>query len=475
MEEFDYTKLDEIVLFDGDGDLIELKRNGRYIDLIKPKEIEKRYYRYDLKKNVFERVNFYKTRPTKYTEVVVKNITGWFTNCRMITKDIHFGRLIVFAKFNRRFDMYKSPVRFVEKLGNKIILAIEQWEALGIKLEPVERFFGEHLVDTWVNGQKRDLREYVFTLDKKLCGGRKPPWYSIGFYDYVDVLPGELNKDLLSYVRNNYEILTKDEIRNLKDRYNDGEYKIEIELKKIGRNPEFTGVFHYMTQYRYRGQNPVRWAFGSSVESIRVRNNLIAAIKDYNLDPMALVRWLKKQQNVEKNDVGYLFGSGNHYNDYLQCELELCDGSYRRMDKYPDNFRTEFHKKQEEYSAKMAEIDEQKFKQIAEENKKYEHKGKKFIVKIPEKTEEIHHEALVLEYCVRTYIPRVIDGRTLIAFLRNKNYPNDPLVTLEIKNGALTQAYGKNDSKPNKDVLDYLKKYIKMKDLRAGCWVDSLV
>jgi len=89
MEDFDYTQLDEIVLFDGDGDLIELERNGHYIDLIKPKEIAKRYYRYDLKEKKFERVNFYKTKPTTYSEVKVKNITGWFTNCRMITKDLH--------------------------------------------------------------------------------------------------------------------------------------------------------------------------------------------------------------------------------------------------------------------------------------------------------------------------------------------------------------------------------------------------
>ena len=471
VEAFDYTQLDEIVLFDGCGDLIELKRNGRYIDLIKPKEIEKRYYRYDLSEKKFERVNFYKTKETTYTEVKVRNITQWFTDCRMITKDLHFGRLIVFAKFNRRFDKYRSPVRFIEQLGHRIILSIEQWEALGIKLEPVEKFFGEHLQSVWVNGERKDLRKYVFTLDQNLVG-RKNPW--LWFWDYIDVLPGDLSKELLEYVKNNYTIITKEEIRNLRDRYNHGEYLIEEKLKKIGRDPEFNGVFHYTTSYRYRGESPTRWAFGSSGESIRVRNNLIAAIKDYHLDLISLVRWLKKQQNVEKNDIGYLFGSGDHYNDYLSCELELCDGSYSKMVKYPTNFRTEFHKKQEEYSAKMAKIDEQKFAEIGKQNKHYEYKDKKYIIKIPQKTEEIHEEALSLSHCVRTYIPRVIDGKTLIAFLRNKKHPNDPLVTLEIKNGALTQAYGENDSKPTDEQLKFLKKYVTKKDLEVGCWKSDL-
>lgn len=472
MSDFDYTKLDEIVLFDGNGDLIELERDGRYINLKKPTEIDKRYYRYDLKERKFQRVNFYKTRPTAYNDVKVKNITGWFTNCRMITKDLHFGRLIVFAKYNSRFDKYSSPVRFIEQLGHPIILAIEQWEALGFKLQPVEDFFGDHLKNVWISGQGRtDIREYVFTLNKKVTGGKTP---YIRFYSYIDILPGQLNKEVLKYLKSNKPLLTREILRDLKENYNNGEYYVEQELKKIGQDPEFSGIFHYTTEYRYRGQNPRRWAFGTSQESRRVKNNLIKTIKDYNLDLISLCRWLKKQLNVEKNDVGYLFGSGNHYHDYLECEFELCDGLYSKMLKYPDNFRTEFHRKQEEYTAKIAEVDESKFKQISEENKKYEHIGKKYIVKIPKKTEEIHHEALILKHCVRTYIPRVIDGFTLIAFLRNKNYPEEPLVTLEIKNGALTQAYGKNDSKPTEEELEFLNFYIKKKKLNVGCWTETL-
>ena len=42
----------------------------------------------------------------------------------------------------------KSPVRFIEQLGNKIITSIEQWEALGFKVEEMEEFFGEKLVGT---------------------------------------------------------------------------------------------------------------------------------------------------------------------------------------------------------------------------------------------------------------------------------------------------------------------------------------
>ena len=139
-EPYDYTKLDKIILFKGkEGkDTIELSRDRRYINLIKPTEINKRYYRYDLKDKKFQRINFYKTTDDKITDVKTKNITKWFSDCRIETKDLHFGRLIIFAKFNSEFTRYQSPVRFIEQLGHPIITSIEQWEALGIKVNEVE-------------------------------------------------------------------------------------------------------------------------------------------------------------------------------------------------------------------------------------------------------------------------------------------------------------------------------------------------
>ena len=83
--------------------------------------------------------------------------------------------------------------------------------------------------------------------------------------------------------------------------------------------------------------------------------------------------------------------------------------------------------------------------------------------------------ANVLKHCVRTYIPRVLKEETLIAFLREKKDVETPLVTLEVKKGALTQAYGKNDSKPKKEHLEFLKMWCKMKNLKVGCWKSDLL
>ena len=466
-EPYDYTKLDHIILFKGDTDTIELSRTGRYINLIKPSEIEKRYYRYDLKDKKFQRLNFYKTTKDKITDVSVKNITGWFKDSQIITKDLHFGRLIIFAKFNSDFSMYRSPVRFIEKLGHKMITSIEQWEALGFKVKEMEEFFGDRLVS-----RDNDIRKTIYLGEEKLY-----KWSTkLNYYGSITLAPSDFSKELLNYIKENYTEVSSQMLRQLHGEYNNGEYWIEKELKKIGQDPEFYGIFHYESNRGYgRRHKEQKWAFGTSHESRTVRSHLMQVIREYNLDLQSLCKWLKKQQNVDKNDIGYLLGDGNHYSDYLLCEKDLNDGRLSKMTKYPDNFRSEFHRIQTEYNAKQGDIDEAKFKKQAELHENLEHTGRKYQIIIPRETQEIENEAQCLKHCVRTYIPRVIEGKTLIAFLRDKKEPEIPLITLEVKKGALTQAYGEHDRKPKQEHLEFLKMWANMKNLQIGCWKADLL
>ena len=463
---YDYTGLEEIIIFQG-TDLIELSRDKQYINLIKPSEKDKRYFRYDLQKKCFERINFYKTKPKKITETKTKNITQWFKNAHIITKDLHFGRLILFAKHNHEFERYSNSVRFIEQLGHLIIEAIEQWEALGFEVEEMTQFYGEFL-GKGINS-KKDYRKLIYQgIIPETSWG-----YKRKFYGAMRIRPADLRKDLFQYIKKTYTKVNNSLLRELKDQYNNNEYPIEQTLKKLAQTPELQGTLHYTSHGYYNTQGKEKWAFGTSHESKRVRQNLISAIQEYHLEPQALLRWLKKQKNVEKNDIGYLFGA-NHYPDYLNCELELKNHKYPKMNKYPDNFRTQFHKTQEEYNIIKKQVDERKFKEQNQKHIQLEHTGKKYCILTPTKTQDIHNEANELEHCVRTYIPKIVEGKTLILFLRDKKHPNIPLVTLEVKNGALTQAYGKNDSKPKKEHLNYLRKWCKIKKITPACWHNDL-
>lgn len=453
---YDITKLDEIVIFDGGGEVIELSREGKYINLIKESEIDKRYFRFDLQKKIFERINFYKTVDDKISETDVKNITYWFTDCKLITKDVHFGRLIVYAKNCFEFDRYSSPVRFVQQLGHPYIENLEQWEALGVRIDEIEEYFGELMVRKTWSGIIIDNRKNIF-LDKHRYRHSR----------YISCSPTDCSKELLEYIKS-LKHISISHLSRLYKSYNNGEFDVEKVLMKLNESDEFSDIFTYESDNYYES-GTVNIFKSHSYTSDRIRDNIIRTIQEYSLDYIAFCRWIKKQKNVEKNEIDYLFDT-NHYRDYLRCELELKDGYYSKMDKYPDNFRTEFHKTQVEFEAINGTLDEFKFRQQKDKFHDYEHTGVKYCMMIPEHPNEIKHEASELHHCVRSYIAPMTEGKTLIMFLRNKKEREQPLITVEVKNGVVKQAYGNHDSKPKKAHLEYLRHWANMKGLRMGCW-----
>ena len=151
-------------------------------------------------------------------------------------------------------------------------------------------------------------------------------------------------------------------------------------------------------------------------------------------------------------------------------EYELKNHRKSKMIKYPKNFRTVFRQRQAEYEAIKEEVDARKFEVIAEKNGELEFANKDFVMRIPRSPKEIADEANELHHCVRTYIPRVLKEQTLIMFLRDKDMVTQPLVTVEVKNGRVTQAYGINDSKPSDEQLEFLRKWAKKKKLKMAFW-----
>lgn len=453
---YDVNQLEEIIIFDGDRDIIELSREGKYINLIKESEYDKRYFRFNLQTSEFERINFYKTVDDKISKVSVENITYWFSGCKLITKDLHFGRLVIYAKNCYEFDRYSSPVRFVQQLGHRYIKNLEQWEALGVRIIDIDEWFGDKQVWEQYNGNIIDHRKDIYL-------GRYVSRHS----RYVSNSPSECSKEILFHIKA-LKNVTCSQIHNLVNNYNNGEMQIERDLIELHNSDEFADIFMY-TEDNYRGRHTYNVLEDDDYTAIRIRNNIYRTIRDFSLDLEAFCRWIKKQKNVEKNDVGYLFET-NHYRDYLRCEFELKDGSFSKMVKYPDNFRTEFHKAQIEFEAVNGNFDEFKFKGQKDRFADYEHTGKKFCMLIPEHPNEIKHEASELHHCVRSYIQPMTEGETLIMFMRDKKYKKDPLITVEVRNEVVRQAYGDHDSKPLAEHLDYIRHWANMKGLRMGCW-----
>ena len=104
-----------------------------------------------------------------------------------------------------------------------------------------------------------------------------------------------------------------------------------------------------------------------------------------------------------------------------------------------------------------------KFKTVAEKYLPLQcYKEDTFITVIAKSPNELIYEGDTLHHCVghMNYDQRFIREESLIFFIRNKNEPEVPFVTVEysLSKHKVLQCYGENDHKPADNVLEYVNK-----------------
>lgn len=85
---------------------------------------------------------------------------------------------------------------------------------------------------------------------------------------------------------------------------------------------------------------------------------------------------------------------------------------------------------------------------------------------MPRNAEDIRDEAAQMDHCVASYIPAIEAGRKMVMFMRDKEDPDKSLVTVEVIDGAITQAYAEKDTYPDPAHIIWLEKWANEKDLR---------
>ena len=100
---------------------------------------------------------------------------------------------------------------------------------------------------------------------------------------------------------------------------------------------------------------------------------------------------------------------------------------------------------------------------VAEKYLSLQHaKRSAFICIIAHSPADLIREGEMLHHCVGRmgYDQKFVREETLIFFIRNKQEPDTPFVTVEysLKNKKILQCYGEHDHKPSEDVLHYVNK-----------------
>lgn len=166
-----------------------------------------------------------------------------------------------------------------------------------------------------------------------------------------------------------------------------------------------------------------------------------------------------------------LRGTSDTYLDYLNMRIARGYDMSNTVYLFPRDLEEAHQKMVEETNKQEAD---RRLREVAEKypdikknyrklRKRYYYEDENFIIRPAKSAEEIVMEGRILHHCVGGdgYLDSHNKGKSIILMLRFKEKPQIPYITVEIKNISIRQWYGKNDTKPDKGVIQkWLDSYV---------------
>ena len=152
------------------------------------------------------------------------------------------------------------------------------------------------------------------------------------------------------------------------------------------------------------------------------------------------------------------------YIDYLDCCRILGVKMTRNM-LYPQNLLVAHNEAVTKINVEKNKIKDEQYKELLKNhlNKYQEMEVKDFIIRLPKNIGEIIYEGLVQHNCVgNIYIDRILSRRSNILFVRKKESPDEPFVTLEVFNDRIVQCRYKYNQMCGNEITDVVDEYLNL-------------
>lgn len=323
--------------------------------------------------------------------------------------------------------------------------------------------------------------------------GKEPKWYEDGkWYEaerkYFDVFSALLNIDYLAkypeYKYSAYDLYKGDNILEylrLYEEYPQTEYLVKFGLsyyakqkqllKKIGKDKRFQkwlfnnhtalqGKFYYVSTIikAYEENKPL-----DMVQAYEEKKKKIST--DKSLKPIRDLFGKEIYKYIDYVDNQKI--SNRLYLDYLNACNYLGLDMSQAKNCMPHDFMHWHDVRIDEYTTAKALKDAEerkemydKFAKVAEKYSKLCNENGAYMVVIAKSPSELIKEGEKLKHCVghMGYDQKFIREETLIFFVRPKENPTEPFVTVEysLKSKKVLQCYAKGNTTPDTDVTTYI-------------------
>ena len=142
----------------------------------------------------------------------------------------------------------------------------------------------------------------------------------------------------------------------------------------------------------------------------------------------------------------------NNYCDYLNLlKINNFDFKSKRI-VYPNNFYETY------FLLKNPEIDN-KIKSLSNILSFNKYEDEKYVIIPASSLHEMIEEANYQHNCLVDYCEDYSNNKTHIYFMREKEKRNTPFITIEINNNKVAQAYARYNKRPEKEIIDIIKKW----------------
>ena len=267
----------------------------------------------------------------------------------------------------------------------------------------------------------------------------------------------------------------------LYEEYPHAEYIIKLGLRHLAMSKQILRKAKKDKRFRkWLGQqrNKINMNhYVSSVLTAYATGKDIDAAQEFEESKKSLIKNHKNLYQLFKSNLEQFFNylrkqntSASSYEDYLiACNGINLDMSLEK-NLFPHDFRYWHDIRIDQYATKRAIEDEQKRKELYAQFKlvaeKYltlqRNRQEAYVVIIAQSPAELIKEGIALNHCVgrMNYDQRFVKEESLIFFVRNKDNPEKPLVTVEysIPQHKVLQCYGDRDSRPQDEILDFVNK-----------------
>jgi len=184
-------------------------------------------------------------------------------------------------------------------------------------------------------------------------------------------------------------------------------------------------------------------------------------------------RYYSGLKELTNKEVEYLILNNvrpNDYLDYIRNAKQLGYPLEQKKYHYPTNFKKMHDKAAKEYTVVKNKKNDEKIARISEACKSLSYEKDGYMIFPVKSADELIKESESLNHCVRTFVEKVADEKSLIMFVRKSNKPNKPFVTLELIKSSdnsniplceqfnrIFQARGHDNSDPDEDTKQFIR------------------